>query len=108
MTREPSATIATKWRTRSRGEPATTTAAGGSTLLPALDWRGHRVGYTRRRCRICGTPAYCTDEDGSPCHKVCAEGELVRQLGWDEAVTWVGQQVAGRTARKRKTREDTL
>lgn len=39
-----------------------------------LDWRKHRVGDPQP-CRICGRPAICRDENGVPCHKVCAETE---------------------------------
>jgi hypothetical protein len=37
-----------------------------------LDWREHRVG-PGLPCRLCGRPAICRDDDGRPCHKVCAE-----------------------------------
>jgi len=37
-----------------------------------LDWREHSVGPARP-CRICTRPAICRDDQGRPCHKVCAE-----------------------------------
>jgi len=40
-----------------------------------LDWRAHSVGPARP-CRICAGLAICRDENGRPCHKVCAETQL--------------------------------
>lgn len=52
--------------------------------VTGLDWRAHRVGPAKP-CRLCGKPALCRDEDGDPCHKVCAE----------EALPVVGRAVEG-------------
>lgn len=102
MTKTPSAAIARKWGRRQEtwnlpAEPLPT-----APLLPAFDWRGGQVGYTRLACRICGRGAFCRDEDGRPCHKVCAEALLVRQVGYPAAVEWAGQQVRGRAQKKRR------
>jgi hypothetical protein len=43
-----------------------------------LDWGRHRVNATPKPCRICGRPALMTDAKFLPCHKVCAEAEVVR------------------------------
>lgn len=40
-----------------------------------LDWHKHPVG-PRRQCRYCGKGALMRDDNGRPCHKVCAEAEL--------------------------------
>ena len=37
-----------------------------------LDWRHHRVGPPLP-CRLCTRPALMRDENGEPCHKVCAD-----------------------------------
>lgn len=45
--------------------------------MPALNWSTHAVagpGYAKP-CRICGRWALLVDEQGRPCHKVCAEQE---------------------------------
>lgn len=42
--------------------------------MTALDWRKNRFGAPRP-CRLCGLAAMCRDDDGEPCHKVCAEAE---------------------------------
>ena len=44
-----------------------------------LDWRQHEIGKRPGKCRICGQPALMWDEDGKPCHKVCAETEADRK-----------------------------
>lgn len=43
----------------------------------ALDWSGpgHVLG-DRRPCRICRALTFLCDDEGRPCHKVCAEHEL--------------------------------
>jgi hypothetical protein len=46
-----------------------------------LDWRHCVVSKAPRPCRVCGRPALMVDPEGLPCHKVCAEAALVRQLG---------------------------
>jgi len=46
-----------------------------STGPGGLDWRTHSVGPARP-CRLCHRPAFCRDEHGRPCHKVCAERHL--------------------------------
>ncbi|HZV81212.1 MAG TPA: hypothetical protein VFF53_03485 [Geobacteraceae bacterium] len=56
----------------------------------------------RSPCRICGRGAFCKDEDGAPCHKVCAERLLVKQVGLPAAVEWAGQQVRGKSPKKRR------
>jgi hypothetical protein len=38
-----------------------------------LDWRDHPLCLAAGVCRICGRPAWCRDENGRCCHKVCAE-----------------------------------
>lgn len=40
-----------------------------------LNWHGHKVG-DRLPCRICRQGAFCRDEDGRPCHMVCASEEI--------------------------------
>lgn len=103
MSREPSAAIARKWggrRQETWNLPAVPLPV--VPLLPAFDWRRHRVGYTRSPCRVCGRGAFCTDEDGAPCHKVCAEGLLVKQVGHAAAVEWAGRQVRGKASKKRR------
>jgi hypothetical protein len=44
-----------------------------------LNWSGRdgvqHWGGNRRPCRICGKPAFLIDDQGRPCHKVCAETE---------------------------------
>lgn len=50
-----------------------------------LDWSGnkrrnpkavnHWNGDRRRPCRICRRLTFLLDDNGSPCHKVCAENE---------------------------------
>jgi hypothetical protein len=37
-----------------------------------FDWRSHHTGPPQP-CVLCGQPAMCRNEDGLPCHKVCAE-----------------------------------
>lgn len=45
-------------------------------------WRDHRVAWRPEgRCRHCGRPAFMTNENGDPEHKVCAEGAAVRDWG---------------------------
>lgn len=44
---------------------------------PALDWRTHAVGKPIP-CRLCGKPAMMRDSANLPCHKVCAEADIVR------------------------------
>lgn len=39
-----------------------------------LNWRSHKVG-ARLKCRLCPDAAWMRDEQGQPCHKVCAERE---------------------------------
>ena len=56
----------------------TTTTVNGNTIGTqpiVLDWRSHCIG-TAEPCRLCGRPAICRDENGRPCHKVCAEQRL--------------------------------
>ncbi|WP_214327923.1 hypothetical protein [Nonomuraea sediminis] len=60
-------------RTRTSASKARSTGNG-------LDWSGedgisHWGGGQRRPCRVCGNPAFLVDDDGRPCHKVCAETE---------------------------------
>jgi hypothetical protein len=55
----------------------------------ALNW-GHntvawKLGAGRRCVSGCGKPAYMDNADGQPQHKVCAEQDLIRQLGPDGA-----------------------
>ncbi|RLK13308.1 competence protein CoiA-like protein [Micromonospora sp. M71_S20] len=40
-----------------------------------LNWSKHAVGEPQP-CRICRKPAFMRDEDGRPCHKVCAESQI--------------------------------
>jgi hypothetical protein len=37
-----------------------------------LNWRHHSIGPLRPRV-LCGHPALMRDDDGQPCHKICAE-----------------------------------
>lgn len=101
MTKTPSGVIARKWGRRHQTWDPPPAPLPPVPLLPAFDWRGHRVGYTRSACRICGMGAFCADEDGVPCHKVCAERLLVTQVGHAAAVEWAGRQIQGRVAKKR-------
>lgn len=39
-----------------------------------LDWHKHKLG-ARLTCRLCPQKALMRDEQGRPCHKVCAERE---------------------------------
>lgn len=36
-----------------------------------------REGNSRPRCVICRWPTWLLDEDGVPCHKICAEQEMI-------------------------------
>lgn len=96
------ATIARKWGKQQQTWNLPAEALPTVPLLPAFDWRSHRVGYVREACRICGRGAFCKDEDGHPCHKVCAEQLLVKQVGHTAAVEWAGQQVRGKAPKKRR------
>lgn len=51
---------------------------GARPASAGLDWRRHQVGRRRGACRICARPALLRDENGEPCHKVCAEAEWTR------------------------------
>lgn len=44
----------------------------------SLNWSKNAVGDPRA-CRICRKPALMRDQDGRPCHKVCAESHLTNQ-----------------------------
>ena len=44
----------------------------GLTAPDAFNWRDHAVGPLAP-CRICRRKAFMRDENGQPCHKVCAE-----------------------------------
>jgi hypothetical protein len=42
-----------------------------------LDWRDKRHSLPAPRpCRCCTLPSWSCDDDGTPCHKMCAEKEL--------------------------------
>jgi hypothetical protein len=100
MTEAPNAAITRRWNTRR--EPAWNLPAQQlptAPLLPALDWRDHKVNFIRHRCRICGRGAYLTDNYGAPCHKTCAEAALVTQHGAEAAIILAGQLLK---PRKRK------
>lgn len=57
------------------------TVFAGTVPRPRIEvslpsWRAHGVGELRA-CRVCGQPAMLRDECGEPCHKVCAEAQVV-------------------------------
>lgn len=41
----------------------------------SLDWHESTHQAKRGRCRLCAGPTGLVDDDGQPCHKVCAEWE---------------------------------
>lgn len=44
---------------------------------PIFDWRdSSHSSRVRRPCRCCGEPSWSLDDDGTPCHKPCAEQEF--------------------------------
>lgn len=46
-----------------------------SDTSPLLDWGDRRHwGGKPLPCRLCRKPALLRDDDGRPCHKICAEG----------------------------------
>lgn len=49
-----------------------------SVQAPSLNWAKNAAGDPRP-CWICRKPALMRDEDGRPCHKVCAESRLTNQ-----------------------------
>jgi hypothetical protein len=81
-TEAPSGHLSASWgnqraRTR-RPVPATARTAPYDITL---DWRHCRVSQHPRPCRICRRGALMLDPDDQPCHKTCAESELVRTRG---------------------------
>lgn len=43
-------------------------------LQPVLNWRDRKHWHPDKRpCRLCGKTTHLRDENGRPCHKVCAE-----------------------------------
>lgn len=63
---------------RPREAPDAGAAAPRPGARLGLDWSKHDVGRAAK-CRLCGRPAWLRDENGKPCHKVCAEDELNRR-----------------------------
>jgi hypothetical protein len=47
-----------------------------------LDWShsSHYLKGDRPPCRLCGKPTFLADDDGRPCHKICAERELENRM----------------------------
>ncbi|GLY21680.1 competence protein CoiA family protein [Micromonospora sp. NBRC 101691] len=51
--------------------------SGPATASVSLNWSKHAAGEPRP-CRVCQKPALMRDQDGRPCHKVCAESQAAR------------------------------
>jgi hypothetical protein len=50
--------------------------------MTVLDWRDRSHWSDRdKRCRVCGRLTPLRDDNGQPCHKVCAEREIDRKAG---------------------------
>ncbi|SCL43195.1 hypothetical protein GA0074692_6758 [Micromonospora pallida] len=48
--------------------------------MTALVWNRNNVAARSGRCRHCGGSTPLRDDEGRPCHKVCAEQALTTQL----------------------------
>lgn len=44
-----------------------------------LDWRKNKLGARPAACRLCGVKTLLRDENGKPCHKICAEQDIERR-----------------------------
>ena len=103
-TEAPSGHLSASWgNQRARALPPVPATARTATAVPydvALDWRHCRVSQHPRPCRICRCGALMLDPDDQPCHKTCAESELVRTRGVAGARAAVAATFRPRAGRK--------
>lgn len=105
MTEAPSNHVTARWHSAARhaalgADPARDDQPPAyPRLLPCLDWSHHQLDHRMRPCRLCRRPALMVDAEGLPCHKSCAEDELVRTLGMAGALA-----AAAASCTRRQTR----